>query len=85
MVEAAVLRGMVRAYVAVITGGGASGDVVEAIREIEGVEEAHVVAGDFDVVAEIEAEDVLDLQRIVTAGIHGIEDVETTRTYIQMD
>lgn len=76
---------MVRAYVTVITGGGVSGEVAEAIREIAGVEGAHVVAGDFDVVAEIEGEDVLDLQKIVTAGIHDIEGVGTTRTYIQMD
>ena len=76
---------MVRAYVAVITGGGASGEVVEAVREIAGVEEAHVVAGDFDVIAEISGEDVLDLQKTVTAGIHEVEGVGTTRTYIQMD
>ena len=76
---------MVHAYVAVMTGTGASESVVESMREIPGVEQAHVVAGDFDVIAEIDGEDVLDLQKVVTAGIHEIEGVGTTRTYIQMD
>jgi DNA-binding Lrp family transcriptional regulator len=76
---------MVRAYAAIITGAGASEEVTTALRELPGVTEAHVVAGDFDVIAEIEGETVRDLQKVVTAGIHGIEDVGTTRTYIQMD
>ena len=76
---------MVRAYTAIITGSGASEDAVSAIRDLPGVTEAHVVAGDFDVVAEIEGETVRDLQRIVTGGIHEVDSVGTTRTYIQMD
>lgn len=76
---------MVRAYVAIITGSGSSEDAIAAIRELSGVTDAHVVAGDFDVIAEIEGEDVRDLQRTVTAGIHDIEGVGTTRTYVQLD
>lgn len=76
---------MVRAYTTIITASGASEDAVAAIRDLPGVTEAHVVAGDFDVVAEIEGETVLDLQKIVTGGIHEVDDVGTTRTYIQMD
>lgn len=76
---------MVRAYTAIITGEGASGDIVSAVRDLSGVAEAHVVAGDFDVIAEIEGETVRDLQRTVTDGIHAIEGVGTTRTYVQLD
>ncbi|WP_137284829.1 Lrp/AsnC ligand binding domain-containing protein [Halorussus salinisoli] len=76
---------MVRAYVTIITGTGASEDAVTAIRDLSGVTSAHVVSGDFDIVAEIEAETVRDLQKVVTAGIHEVEGVGTTRTYIQMD
>jgi len=76
---------MVNAYVAVITGGGASADVTSAIRELPGVEAAHVVAGEFDVIAEVEAGDVRELQKVVTGGIHDIEGVGTTRTYVQLD
>lgn len=76
---------MVRAYTAIITGSGSSGDVLAAVRELPSVTEAHVVAGDFDVIAEIEGEGVRDLQRTVTAGVHDIEGVGTTRTYVQLD
>ena len=76
---------MVRAYTTIITGRGASEDAIAAIRDLAGVTEAHIVSGDFDIVAEIEGETVRDLQKIVTGGIHEIEGVGTTRTYIQMD
>ncbi|WP_276279504.1 Lrp/AsnC ligand binding domain-containing protein [Halorussus caseinilyticus] len=76
---------MVRAYIAIITGAGASEDAVATFRDLSGVTEAHVVSGDFDVVAEIEGETVRDLQKIVTGGIHEVEGVGTTRTYIHLD
>lgn len=76
---------MVRAYTAIITGSGAAEDAVAAIRELSGVTEAHVVAGDFDVIAEIEGETVRDLQKVVTNGIHEVDSVGTTRTYVQLD
>ena len=76
---------MVRAYTAIITGTGASEDVAAAVRDLPGVAEAHVVAGDFDVVSEVEGETVRALQKTVTGGIHEVEGVGTTRTYIQMD
>jgi DNA-binding Lrp family transcriptional regulator len=76
---------MVRAYTTVITGTGATEDAVATIRDLAGVTEAHVVAGDFDIVAEIEGETIRDLQKVVTDGIHEVEGVGTTRTYIQMD
>lgn len=76
---------MVRAYTAIITGTGASEQATAEIRELPGVVEAHVVSGDFDVVAELEGETIRDLQRTLTAGIHEVEGVGTTRTYIQLD
>lgn len=76
---------MIRAYVAVITAGGASKEVLDAVRDLSGVTEAHVVAGDFDIVAEIEGETVHDLQTMLTKEIQAIDGVGTTRTYVQLD
>jgi DNA-binding Lrp family transcriptional regulator len=59
-------------------------DVAAAVRDLSGVTELHV-AGEFDVIAEIEGETVRDLQKVVTAGIHETDGVGTARTYIQMD
>ena len=76
---------MIHAYVACITASGASNSVLDAVRDLPAVTEAHVVAGDFDVVVEIEGETVHDLQTTLTRDVHGIDGVGTTRTYIQLD
>ena len=76
---------MLRAYIAIITGTGAAKQAAARIRDLPGVDEAHAVAGEFDVIAEVDGESVRDLQRAVTGGIHEIEGVGTTRTYIQLE
>ncbi|WP_266078234.1 Lrp/AsnC ligand binding domain-containing protein [Haladaptatus caseinilyticus] len=76
---------MIRAYTAIITGSGMSSDVVEAIRELQTVTEAHIVAGDFDIIAEIEADDQYEIQKTVTSGIGSIPGVGRTRTYVLLD
>ncbi|WP_433624976.1 Lrp/AsnC ligand binding domain-containing protein [Halomicrococcus sp. NG-SE-24] len=76
---------MIHAYTTVITGGGTSQTVAERVRELPNVTEAHVVAGDFDVIAEIEADDIHGIQETVTSGIRSLEEVGTTRTYLRLD
>ena len=77
-------RTMVHAYVTVITATGSSPEVVSRIRELDGVTEAHVVAGERDVIVELDVESMSELMRTVTAGIRGIDDVGTTRTYVAL-
>ncbi|WP_458187485.1 Lrp/AsnC family transcriptional regulator [Haladaptatus sp. NG-WS-4] len=76
---------MIRAYTTVITHAGASTEVIEAIRDLPSVTEAHVVAGEFDVIVEIEADDVYGVQETVTSEIGSLDGVGRTRTYIQLD
>ena len=76
---------MVHAFVTVITAGGSSPDVVDQIRGVDGVTEAHVVAGEYDVIAELDVEDTGELMRVVTAEIRELEDVGTTRTYVALE
>ncbi|WP_458205735.1 Lrp/AsnC family transcriptional regulator [Haladaptatus sp. NG-SE-30] len=76
---------MIRAYTTVITHAGASEEVVEAIRELPNVTDAHIVAGEFDVIAEIEADDVYGVQETVSSEIGSMEGVGRTRTYVQLD
>ncbi|SNZ16074.1 AsnC family protein [Natronoarchaeum philippinense] len=76
---------MVRAYTVIDTGAGTSTAVCESIRALDGVAEAHVVGGEFDIVAELEGDHTHDLQRTLTAGIRTIEDVGTTRTYVCLE
>lgn len=76
---------MVRAYVMVVTASGTSPGLIPQIEAIEGVREAHVVAGDFDIVVELEAEEPSDLLPIVTRGLQGLDGVGHTRTYVALD
>lgn len=73
---------MPKAYVTIVTSAKMSPDVVAELETIEEVSEAHIVAGDFDVIAELEAAETSDLLPIVTKRIQGIDGVGHTRTYI---
>jgi DNA-binding Lrp family transcriptional regulator len=56
-----------------------------AIGDVEGVADVHIVAGDVDLIAKIEVESPPDVKRIAAEGIHDIEGVDSTQTYIAMD
>lgn len=76
---------MVRAFAAIDVAAGVEEDLCRAIREIEGVVEAHLVAGDFDLIAEVETADVRDVLSTITRDIRPLEGVGTTRTYICLE
>ncbi|NUB89914.1 Lrp/AsnC ligand binding domain-containing protein [Haloterrigena sp. SYSU A558-1] len=76
---------MSHAFVMIDVATGMSEAVCESVREVDGVVEAHVVAGDFDVVVELEGERPHDLLSTVTSAVRPLEDVGTTRTYVCLD
>ena len=76
---------MVDAFVMLRTGAGRSEDVVTAVREVEGVTEAHIVAGEFDVMAEVTAEEVYDVLKTASTSMQELDGVTETRTYIALD
>lgn len=76
---------MITAYTMVDTAAGASRSVYEAAREVDGVVEAHVIAGDFDVLIELEGDSPHDILRIITSKIRTLDGVGTTRTYVSLD
>lgn len=76
---------MVHAYVMVATGSGGSPDVLSAVREFERVTEAHIVAGEWDLVVEVDADRVYEVLSLVSAEIGTVEGVDATRTYIVLE
>ena len=76
---------MVDAFVMLRTSAGRSEDVVAAVREVEGVTEAHIVAGEFDVMAEVTAEEVYDVLKTASTSMQELDGVTETRTYIALD
>lgn len=76
---------MPRAYVTIVTSAKMSPEVVDRLEAVDEVVEAHIVAGDFDIIAELEATETKELLPVVTRRIQGIEGVGHTRTYIVLD
>lgn len=76
---------MVTAYIMVKALSGDADRMREAIREIEGVSEVHIVAGDVDLIVKVNVESPGDVKRIAAEQIHDIDGVDTTQTYIAMN
>lgn len=76
---------MVNAYVMIKTATGASEKIVEAARDLPEITEVHIVAGDFDLIAEVEVEDVYDVLHAASSKLQGYEGVVETRTYVALD
>ncbi|WP_135828052.1 Lrp/AsnC ligand binding domain-containing protein [Halorussus halobius] len=76
---------MVHAFIMVKTAAGRSGDVLAAVRSLDRVTEAHVVAGEFDVVAEADAEEVYDVLHAASSDVSGLDGVADTKTYMAID
>ncbi|MFB6134948.1 MAG: Lrp/AsnC family transcriptional regulator [Halanaeroarchaeum sp.] len=76
---------MSNAYVTIVTAANTSPSVTERLAELDAVSEVHIVAGDFDVIAELEADDTNDLLPVVTKDIQAIDGVGHTRTYVVLD
>jgi len=76
---------MVRAFIMVKTAAGKSDTLLESMREHEGVDEAHIVAGQYDIIVEAVGEEVYDIMHGVATRLRGLGGVADTRTYICLD
>ena len=74
-----------KAYVLIKTRAGDIKEVVKSLRKLEGVTEAHMTFGPFDVVAEVETEDVARLGAITASVIQPIPGIEQTLTCLAVD
>jgi len=73
---------MPTAFVLVNTEIGAEGEVLAAIKKVDGVQEAYNVYGVYDIVAKIGAESMDKLKEIVTWHIRRLDKVRSTLTMI---
>jgi DNA-binding Lrp family transcriptional regulator len=76
---------MVHAFIMVKTGAGESEHLLDPVRKVEGVAEAHIVAGAYDIIAEAEVEEVYDVLKAASSGIQGLQGVTDTKTYISLE
>jgi len=76
---------MVTAYVMVKANTGEADRLKTAILDIDGVVDAHIVAGDVDIIAKLGVESPADVKTIAADGIQNVDGVEDTHTYIAME
>ncbi|MFB6155408.1 MAG: Lrp/AsnC ligand binding domain-containing protein [Haloferacaceae archaeon] len=76
---------MVYAFIMVKTGAGESERLLDAVRELGHVAEAHIVAGAYDMIVEVEAPEVYDVLHTATGDIQGLGGVTDTKTYMSLD
>ena len=73
------------AYVMITTAAGTSRELLSRIREIDGVRRANVVAGEFDLIADVEADSRQALLSLVTEEIQSLPGVGRTRTCVVLE
>lgn len=76
---------MVLAFIMVKTTAGKSTELQTQIRDMDGVREAHVVAGQYDIIVEAEGDEVYTLIHTVANDLNNLDGIVETRTYICLE
>lgn len=76
---------MVTAYIMIKAHTGEADRLKREIEAIDGVVDAHIVAGDIDLIAKVEVDTPAQVKDVAATHIQEINGVENTQTYIAMD
>ncbi len=75
---------MVVAYVLIKANTSEADRLLDEVSSLENILDAHVVAGDVDLIAKVDVESPQAVKDIVADEIQGMDGVENTETYISM-
>ena len=73
---------MIKAYILIVANPVATAQVYDALQKVEGVTKCSQVMGPYDIVVEIEVEDLADVPPILGSHIRTIEGVENTTSLV---
>jgi DNA-binding Lrp family transcriptional regulator len=76
---------MVTAYVLVKAETPEADRLLDAVLDIDGVADAHIVAGDVDLIAKVSVESPGAVKTVVAEQIGAIDGVASTQTYVTME
>jgi DNA-binding Lrp family transcriptional regulator len=76
---------VVTAYIMVKANTGEADRLKTDIQTVEGVEDAHIVAGDVDFIVKVRVDAPAAVKDIAATEIQSLDGVEDTQTYIAMD
>ncbi len=72
----------IKAYVLIVADPGATKKVFEQLKSVANVVELHEVMGPYDIVVEIEAQNLADVPPILSDKIRSIPGVESTTSLV---
>ena len=73
---------MIKAYVLVVANPGATKEVYTALEKVGAVVACYEVMGPYDIVAEVQVENLSDVPHILSESIRTIEGVESTTSLV---
>jgi len=73
------------AYVLINAETGTEGELLDELMNIEGVEEAYIVYGVYDIITKIRAEDMDKLKEIISWRIRRLPKVRSTLTMMVVE
>jgi len=73
---------MIKAYILIVAKPGDTKAVFEALDQVKGITQVHQVMGPYDIVAEIEVEDLAQVPPILSDHIRTIDGVENTTSLV---
>ncbi|MFW5938115.1 MAG: Lrp/AsnC family transcriptional regulator [Halanaeroarchaeum sp.] len=76
---------MVTAYILIEAVAGEADRLRDEISALDTVVDAHVVAGDVDLIAKIEVDSPQDVKAVAADTVQSLDGVTSTETYISMD
>jgi len=74
----------IKAYVLVVTDPGRTKAVLDVIQDIPGVVETHEVMGPYDIVAEIEVDNLTEIPLILGGRIRKIAGIQSTTSLVTL-
>jgi DNA-binding Lrp family transcriptional regulator len=76
---------VVVAYVAIKANTSEADRLLETVSAVDGVVDAHIVAGDVDLIAKLNVDSPAAVKQVAAEEFGGIEGVESTTTYLAME
>jgi DNA-binding Lrp family transcriptional regulator len=76
---------MTTAFVMINTEFNAKSEILKSIKEIPQVKEAYLVYGVYDIIAQIETENLQEIKDVISMKIRRIDNVRSTLTMITSD
>ena len=73
-----------RAYILVETAVGSTADVAKELKKIDNMEQVDMVTGPFDIIAVVDADNLMDIGSIVSTKMHKVSGIVKTITSLSV-